>query len=209
MLRRTLLQAGLLLPLLACGKNSSKTSNLPSSANILALGDSLTFGFGARAAESWPMQLAQITGFHVVNAGINGDTSKGALNRLPNLLANNKYDAILIGIGGNDMLRGVPISAIKSNITEIVKLALKHTSYVALLATPAPDPMRAAVGILKDAAMYQEIAANYPIVLISSVYADVLSESSLRSDAIHANAKGYAQIAAQIAKQLNKAGWIK
>ena len=195
------------LALTACGKSQPKVAALPSDARILALGDSLTAGYGASPSESWPAQLSHLTGWQVDNEGVNGDTSAGALQRLSELLANQRYDAVLVGIGGNDMLHGAPIEATRTNLIAIVEAALAHTPYVALIATPAPNAMRAATASLADAQFYEEVAAAKKTVLIPGVYADVLSNASLRSDRIHANAQGYASVAQQLAEKLKQAGW--
>lgn len=204
-----------LLPLLAaapwalsaCQRKAPKATVLPASATVLALGDSLTFGYGAPPEAAWPAQLASITGWQVVNEGVNGDTAEGALARLGPLLAAQRFDAILVGIGGNDMLRGVPADTTRSRIAELLAQARAHTPHVALIATPAPDAMRAAVGALSDAPFYAELARAGEALLIPGVYADVLSDAALRSDRIHANAQGYARIAQQIAEHLRTAGW--
>lgn len=209
MQRRPLIAALATLPLLlaACGRKAAKATMLPSSASVLALGDSLTFGFGAPPEAAWPVQLAALTGWQVHNEGVNGDTAEGALARLGPLLAAQRFDAILIGIGGNDMLRGVPADTTRRHIAELLAQARAHTAHVALIATPAPDAMRAAVGALSDAPFYAELARAGDAWLIPGVYADVLSDAALRSDRIHANAQGYARIAQQIAAQLRAAGW--
>ncbi|MCR6478880.1 GDSL-type esterase/lipase family protein [Variovorax sp. ZS18.2.2] len=193
--------------LAACGKRKPSSAALKSDARVLALGDSLTFGYGAPPDASWPVKLGEITGWQIENAGVNGDTSAGALQRLPSLLAAGSYDAILIGIGGNDMLRGVSASATRDNITALVKEAREHTPHVALLATPAPDAMRAFVGSLSDAPFYEEVAKSGQALLVANVYSSVLSDTSLRSDRIHANAEGYAKVAQLLADQLKTAGW--
>jgi lysophospholipase L1-like esterase len=193
--------------LAACGKRKSSAAALKSDARVLAIGDSLTFGYGASPDASWPVKLGEITGWQVENAGVNGDTSAGALQRLPSLLAAGSYDAILIGIGGNDMLRGVSASATRDNIAALVKEAREHTPHVALLATPAPDAMRAFVGSLSDAPFYEEVAKSGQALLVANVYSSVLSDASLRSDRIHANAEGYAKVAQLLADQLKAAGW--
>lgn len=194
----------------SCKKNKiPKAKPLPSNAEVLALGDSLTFGLGANPHESWPAQLAQISGWQIANFGVNGDTSSGALQRLPNLLNSQKYDAIIIGIGGNDMLRSISADTTFANLQSLIRMAKQHTTYVAIIATPEASLMRHMVGALKDANFYSEIANAEGLLLISDVYADVLSDASLRSDTIHANAKGYKIIAEQIAEQLKKAGWLK
>lgn len=212
MKRRHLLQLLAGVPaaaaLAACGKRKSASANaLKPDARVLALGDSLTFGYGASPDAAWPVKLGELTGWQVENAGINGDTSAGALERLPSLLAAGSYDAILIGIGGNDMLRGVSPSATRDNIAALLSQARAHTPHVALLATPAPDAMRAAVGSLSDASFYEEVAKSGQALLVANVYSSVLSDASLRSDRIHANAQGYAKVAQQLADQLKAAGW--
>lgn len=190
-----------------CGRKAPKAATLPASATVLALGDSLTFGYGVPPEAAWPAQLASLTGWQVVNEGVNGDTAEGALTRLGPLLAAQRFDAILVGIGGNDMLRGVPADTTRRHIAELLAQARAHTPHVALIATPAPDAMRAAVGALSDAPFYAELARTGEALLIPGVYADVLSDAALRSDRIHANAQGYARIAQQIAEQLRAAGW--
>lgn len=191
----------------ACGKRKASATALKSNAHVLALGDSLTHGYGAPPDAAWPVKLGELTGWQVENAGVNGDTSEGALQRLPGLLSGQSYDAILIGIGGNDMLRGVSAAATRDNLVELITQARAHTPYVAVLATPAPDAMRAAVGSLSDAPFYEEVAKSQQALLVADVYSSVLSDSSLRSDRIHANARGYEKVAQLLADQLKAAGW--
>ncbi|WP_369630780.1 MULTISPECIES: GDSL-type esterase/lipase family protein [unclassified Variovorax] len=213
MKRRHLLQmlAGVpatALLLSACGKRKASANALKPDARVLALGDSLTFGYGASPDTAWPAKLGELTGWQVENAGVNGDTSAGALERLPALLSAGSYDAILIGIGGNDMLRGVSPASTRENLTALIEQARAHTPHVAVLATPAPDAMRAVVGSLSDAPFYEEVVGKSgQALLVAGVYSSVLSDAALRSDRIHANAKGYAQVAEQLAAQLKTAGW--
>ncbi|MBT2322634.1 GDSL family lipase [Variovorax paradoxus] len=195
------------LVLAACGKRSPIAAALKPGATVLALGDSLTAGHGAGPDDAWPNKLSQLTGWTVVNEGLNGDTSLGALQRLEGLLAANRYDAILVGIDGNDMLRGMPSQSTIDNLAAIVRQARAHTPQVGVIATPAPEPMRAAIGSLSDAVFYAEVAKAEQALLIPNVYARVLSDAALRSDRIHANAQGYAQVAQQLAQQLQAAGW--
>ena len=210
--RRRLLRHALVLApapvlLAACGKKKKAASALPAGATVLALGDSLTAGYGGTPGQGWPEQLAALTGWEVVNEGVNGDTSAGALERLEPLLRGQAFDAILIGIGGNDMLRGVQAEQTTRNLRALLDAAHGHTAHVALLATPAPDTMRAAVGALSDAPFYDAVAKDTQTLLLPGIYAEVLSDRSLRSDPIHANAAGYARIAERVAEALKDAGW--
>ncbi len=173
----------------ACGKRKAATAALKPDARVLALGDSLTFGHGAAPDDAWPVKLAQLTGWQITNEGVNGDTSAGALARLDALLSGHGFDAILVGIGGNDMLRGMSTTATRDNLAAIVRQARAHTPYVALIATPAPDALRATIGALGDAPFYEEVAKAEQVLLIPDVYASVLSDATLRSDRIHANGR--------------------
>lgn len=190
----------------ACGKKKSVNA-LPAGATVLALGDSLTAGYGAPAGAGWPERLAQSTGWQLINEGVNGDTSAGALERLEPLLQAQRFDAILIGIGGNDMLRGISADQTERHLQALIDAALAHTPHVALLATPTPDALRAAAGLLSDAPVYASVVQGTKTLLLPDIYAKVLSDRALRSDPIHANAAGYARMAELIAQALQDAGW--
>lgn len=207
--RRVIQFTGLpaLLILSACGRREPAVAALRPGARVLALGDSLTAGNGAAPDQAWPAVLAGLTGWQIDNAGVSGDTSAGALQRLGPLLAGGRYDAVLVGIGGNDMLRRLSLQATRDNVAAILRQARSHTAHFALIATPAPEPFRAAIGSLSDADFYEDVARAEKALLIPRVYASVLSDSSLRSDQIHANARGYAAMARQLADRLGAAGW--
>src|SRR5664279_3527344 len=82
---RSFLALAVLLLAVACG-GTRKEAALPAGSKVLALGDSLTAPHGVKPGEDWPTLLAQKTGWVVINAGVSGDTSAGALARLPALL---------------------------------------------------------------------------------------------------------------------------
>ncbi len=85
-----------------CSKSQTQGKTLPKRPCCCALGDSLTFGYGALAGAGYPQQLEQLTGYVTKNAGVNGDTAEGALARLPGLLQENTPGLVLVSIGGND-----------------------------------------------------------------------------------------------------------
>lgn len=93
---------------------------------IVALGDSLTAGFGLSRKQAWPALVADKMRdasyeFEVVNAGSSGDTTSGGLRRLPALLrAHKKLDILILELGINDAFRGVPIDQIRSNLQAII-----------------------------------------------------------------------------------------
>lgn len=184
----------LLVALAGCGRSKGKTQPVPAGSTVLALGDSLTYGTGASAETSYPTVLAGLTGWQVVNAGVPGDTSAQALARLPDLLAEHSPKLVIVSIGGNDFLHKQPESDTRANVHAICKQALESGAQVLLVAVPRAT-VAAALGQMTDHVMYAEIAKDLDIPLQREGWGEVLAQAELRSDQVHANAKGYAQFA--------------
>ena len=190
--------AGLLLVTLAgCGRDKKTAQPVPPGSTVLALGDSLTFGTGASAETSYPTVLAGLTGWNVVNAGVPGDTSAQALARLPALLAEHQPKLVIVSIGGNDFLRKLPESDTRTHVHAICKQALAAGAQVLLVAVPRAT-VAAALGQMTDHALYAEVAKDLKIPLQREAWGEVLAQPDLRADAVHANARGYAQFARSV-----------
>lgn len=190
--------AGLLLVTLAgCGRDKKTAQPVPPGSTVLALGDSLTFGTGASAETSYPTVLAGLTGWNVVNAGVSGDTSAQALARLPALLAEHQPKLVIVSIGGNDFLRKLPESDTRTHVHAICKQALAAGAQVLLVAVPRAT-VAAALGQMTDHALYAEVAKDLKIPLQREAWGEVLAQPDLRADAVHANARGYAQFARSV-----------
>jgi acyl-CoA thioesterase I len=174
---------------------------LPKDATLLCLGDSLTFGYGAASGTSYPSVLEQLTGYVTRNAGINGDTSEGALARLPSLLQDYTPGMLLLSIGGNDFLRGVPLARTREALKQLVLTSVANTQVV-LVAEPRPDIVALASGSLKDHEVYADVATETGVPLFAGAWSYVLSRPELRSDQIHANAEGYREFAEKLAAWL-------
>ena len=120
---RLLITALILLAGQTAGTAKRDASNV---ITIVALGDSLTAGFGLSRKQAWPALVAEkMRGagyeFEVVNAGSSGDTTAGGLERLPAILrAHTKIDIFILELGINDVFRGVPIGEIRANLQAIV-----------------------------------------------------------------------------------------
>lgn len=175
---------------------------------IIAFGDSLTFGMGAKPIESYPERLAEITGYHVVNAGLNGDTAKGALKRLHKEVEENNPALVILGLGGNDMLKKND-DELEENLILLVNYLKEKNIQVVLLATPKPDYLGGMVGYLTDAPVYKDVAIKTQTFLIQDVYSQYLSKNEYKSDLIHLNSKGYNLVAEKIAKELKDKQFIK
>lgn len=204
--RRTfLLGAGALL-LTACGKKSARThAKIPEGSTVLALGDSLTFGYGANPDESYPAQLQKLTGWNVVNGGVSGDTSAQALSRLPALLAR-KPKLVIVGIGGNDFLRKVPEEQTRANIAKIIETVQKENIPAVLVGVPHIT-LGALFGHLSDHPLYEDLSEEYGTPLFGGAWAEILGDNDLKSDQIHANGKGYRRFAEKLSDFLHTQGF--
>lgn len=193
--RRRWLILGASLTLVACGRPRVRAQAVPVGATVLALGDSLTFGTGATPDTAYPAVLAGLTGWRVVNAGVPGDTAAQGLERLPALLQEHTPALVLVGLGGNDFLRRLPEADTRRHVQAACEQARAAGAQVLLIAVPRPSVAAAFTGSLSDHPLYGEIAEALKLPLHRQGWSEVLAEASLRSDAIHANARGYAAFA--------------
>lgn len=194
-------------PLPACGKGP-RGQPVPAGAAVLALGDSITYGTGATPETSYPAVLAQLTGWHVINAGVPGDTSAQALERLPDLLAQHSPQLVLVSIGGNDLLRQMPVDSLRANLRRICQQAMAAGAQVLLISVPRPTLSAALTGSLSDHPVYEELAAELKLPLQRKGWSEVLADRSLRSDEIHANAEGYRRFAQRVQTSAREAGLL-
>jgi lysophospholipase L1-like esterase len=206
--RRRWLQGVAALVVVGCGRRKPRVQPVAPGATVLALGDSITHGSGAPAEASYPAVLAALTGWHVVNGGVPGDTSAQALARLPELMAEHTPALVIASIGGNDFLRRLPEADTRENLRRIVELARSGGAQVLLVAVPRPSMAAAAVGSLSDHAMYEEVAEAMDVPLHRDGWSRVLADEALRSDRIHANARGYRQFAEGLAATAREAGFL-
>lgn len=190
----------------ACGE-SEKHMAISNGATVLVLGDSLSYGTGAKQDEDYPTLLAKVTGWKVINKGIPGDTTAGGLERLPDLLTEYQPQLLIVELGGNDFLRQVPKDQIENNLKAILSLAKAQNVKPVLVAIPEFNALRAAVGNLADHPLYEALAKEAGVPLIADVFSDVLSDSALKADQIHPNAIGYVKVNEQLYKSLKKLGF--
>lgn len=167
---------------------------------IVAFGDSLTHGTGASHDTAYPAVLASLTGRTVVNAGVPGDTTASALERLPGVLAEHRPRLVLLCLGGNDMLRKHPESATENNLRLMVQTIRASGAEVMLIAVPEPKLFGGAPDF------YARVADDMRLPLEDDVFNDVLKDNRLKADPIHANAAGYRVVAERLAEFLSEAG---
>jgi acyl-CoA thioesterase I len=165
---------------------------------IVALGDSLTAGLGLPQDEAFPAQLetalkARGTAVTVVNAGVSGDTASAALGRLDWAIPADA-SAVIVELGGNDALQGLPPEGIKSSLAKIIEQLQAKGLPILLAGMETPRNMGKDY-LTAFAAIYPDLAARYGLILYP-FFLDgaVLDDSLMQGDGIHPNAKGVAHI---------------
>ncbi len=189
----------------ACG--SPRDAAVPAGSVVLVVGDSISAGYGVEPDEAWPARLAQRTGWHIVTAGINGDRTSGGRERLPALIDEHRPALVLIELGGNDLLRGVPAAQIAGNLDAMIEKARASGARVALMAAPQPSLLGAVTG-LAAASLYADLAKQRKVPLIEKALPSVLSDEDLRQDAIHPNAAGHGVLAERAFEELARSGVV-
>jgi acyl-CoA thioesterase I len=191
----------------ACGISSAQSEfekprqqvQIPDSVSrkpkIIAFGDSLTAGFGLSEKESYPYLLQEklrAGGFdyEVVNAGISGDTSSGGLERIDWSLDQENVQVLILELGGNDLLRGLPVEKMKANLSTIIKKAKARNVKVLLCGMLAPPTMGARYQ-REFVAVFPDLAAEHKVEFLPFILENVAADPKLNQpDGIHPNAEG-------------------
>ncbi|HEY5931915.1 MAG TPA: arylesterase [Nitrospira sp.] len=185
------------------GVSSSASDDRP---RIVAFGDSLTAGLGVQADDSYPAQLQRRLDsfgyrYRVINAGVSGDTTAGGLRRVPWIL-NNKPDLVILELGANDGLRGLPLNQAQSNLRQIIR-QLQEAGTTVVLAGMKLPPNYGQDYTASFEAMYQMLAKECRLPLIHFFLEGVGGSSSLnQADGIHPTKEGYEVIVEQVLKVL-------
>ncbi len=207
--RRSAILTVALSTLCACSRSAPKAQPVARGATVLALGDSLTYGTGAPPESSYPRVLAALTGWSIVNAGVPGDTSAQALERVGGLLGQHQPALVLLCIGGNDLLRRGDEAALRDHLQRLCDAVRASGAQLLLIAVPRPTLTARFTGSLTDHPLYGELAERLALPLHRQGWSEVLADDSLRSDAIHANAAGYAAFTRGLLATLRATGlWL-
>ncbi len=186
----------------SCGPKVPSVSPLGPNDVIVAFGDSLTHGTGATEAESYPVVLGQIIGRKVVREGVPGEMTSGGLARLESVIEEHRPALMIVGLGGNDMLRKVDEAQIKDNLRKIIQAIQARGISVVLFGVPKPALITSAPEF------YEDLAREFNIPYEGKIVTDVLYRADQKSDTIHPNARGYRRMAEAFAELLKKAGAI-
>ncbi len=178
------------------------TSAAAARPRIAILGDSLTAGLGVAKAASFPALLQEKVdaaglGFEVVNAGVSGDTSAGGLARLEWAL-DGDVRILVVALGGNDGLRGLPASELEGNLAQIVERAQARRITVILAGMEAP-PNYGRDYIVSFHTVYPALAAKYRVALVPFLLQGVAGHEGLNQrDGIHPTPAGARIVAANV-----------
>jgi acyl-CoA thioesterase-1 len=169
---------------------------------VVVLGDSLTAGLGLVETQSYPGLLQQKMeqdglDFEVVNAGVSGDTSAGGLRRLDWILQED-VRVLVVALGANDGLRGLPVDEMKQNLGQIIETARARNIVVVLAGMEAPPNYGSEYASAFRQA-FRDIAQKHRVVFIPFLLDKVAGEAALnQSDGIHPNARGAEIIAGTV-----------
>jgi len=187
-----ILQSLVLIILLATGARAESTYD------ILALGDSLTAGYGLSRGDTVPVRLQAALGrvgisTQVQNAGVSGDTSSGGRARIDWLL-DRRFDLVIVALGANDGLRGLDPALTRANLLEIIRRVRKTGARVLLAGMRAPPNLGRDYGRAFDA-LFPEIARTNGIAFYPFFLDGVAGRPDLNQpDGMHPNRKGVAII---------------
>ena len=179
---------------------------------IVAFGDSISEGLGVQTGLSFPDQLqrkldAEGFSYRVVNLGVSGDTTTGGLGRLDYAVSMNPK-IVILELGGNDGLRGIPVASTKANLEKMIGAFQKGGATVVLAGMTLP-PNYGPDYIRQFEAAYKDLAAKYKLTLIPFLMEDILAQYKskpglMQRDGIHPTAEGHAVIADTVLRYLHK-----
>jgi acyl-CoA thioesterase-1 len=166
-----------------------------SSRTILVFGDSLSAALGIRPEQGWVALLVQRLqtqgyGYQVVNASVSGETSAGGLERLPRALQLHAPDIVILELGANDGLRGLPVNVMRDNLARMVQLSQAAGARVLLVGIRIP-PNYGPRYTEEFARVYPALAQQYQVPLVPFLLEKVaLNPVLMQEDGMHPNAAG-------------------
>jgi acyl-CoA thioesterase-1 len=170
---------------------------------ILVWGDSLSAGYGIDVNAGWVALLgrrltAEGYGYHVVNASVSGETSGGGRDRLPHALDLHRPAIVLIELGANDALRGLPIPRIRENLTAMIQAIQARGARVVLLGMMMP-PNYGETYTTQFQDMYAELAREFKLPLVPFMLDGIaLDPNAMQADGLHPVAAAQPRVLANI-----------
>jgi len=180
----------------------------PADKILVVLGDSLSAGFGVDPSEAWPARIQEKIReaglpWKLVNAGLSGDTSAGGLRRLDWILRR-PVDALLLELGSNDGLRGLPLEATRTNLQTVIERTRAKYPKVRIVLAGMKMPENLGEAYTRQfETLYRDLAETNKVALIPFLLDGVGGRAELNlPDQIHPNAEGHHRVATNVWKVL-------
>jgi len=173
---------------------------------LLVMGDSLSAAYGIERESGWVQLLDERLAdeVKVINASISGETTSGGATRLPELLRQHQPDIVLLELGGNDGLRGLPPQQMRANLAQMIEASQQAGAQVLLLGIRIPPNYGQAYA---DAfsQVYRTLAERYDVPLVPFVLEGIaLDDSLMQDDGIHPTAEAQPRVLDNVWPALEK-----
>ena len=197
------------------GASQAQTQAQPkttSAGAILVVGDSLSAEYGLKRGTGWVRLLekqlaAENATARVINASISGDTTSGGRSRLPSLLARHQPGTVVIELGGNDALRGLPLDMTEKNLSAMTQAAKKSGARVLLIGMQVPPNYGSAYGAAFSN-IFANVASAEKVALVPFFLKGVAegdgAAANFQADRIHPNEQSQARMLANVLPALKK-----
>ena len=189
-------------PARAQGSSAAKPASADSGATLLVVGDSLSAEYGLARGRGWVALLEKRhardrIAYRVVNASVSGDTTSGGRSRLPALLRQHKPQVVVLELGGNDALRGLPLSMTEANLVEMARLAKAAGARVLVAGMAVPPNYGRSYGEA-FMALFAKVARAEGAALVPFMLAGIAdgpdAEAMFQPDRIHPKAEAHPRI---------------
>lgn len=178
--------------------------NVAHAARVVVFGDSLSAGYGLSQGQGWVHLLQQQLGtsHQVINASLSGETTAGGLARLPAVLKQQRPEVLILELGGNDGLRGLPLGAMQDNLAAMIKLAKTAKARVLLIGIALPPNYGPDYGA-KFQQVYAKLARQSQVALVPQLLAGFEQNLALfQADGIHPVAQAQPRIVSNVLPKL-------
>jgi len=202
--KRSWFSVAILLIVISTATTASQSSS--TAKKILVLGDSLSAGLGVDYDQSWPLLVQKEINnadynYTVINAGISGDTTSGGLSRLPKLISQHNPEILILELGGNDGLRGTPLSAVEKNLRKMIELSNQSGIIVLMMGVQLP-PNYGVSYTTSFESIFANLSEEFGLVLVQGELAGMVKNGLMQPDGIHPNVAGHIMVQQAVWKGL-------
>ncbi|MEI6631791.1 MAG: GDSL-type esterase/lipase family protein [bacterium] len=183
----------LLVVSLSAGCTRKEIVNLHSKGkNIICFGDSISFGYGVNPGEDYPTVLSKLVAIPVINAGLDGDTSRDGLRRIDIDALDKEPLLVIVEFGGNDFLKKLPKADTLKNVSQMVDKIHAKGAMAAIV------DISAGMFFRDYRIALRKLASEKGVIFIPSILKGIITSPQLKSDFLHPNADGYVIVAKRV-----------